>query len=138
MRAELFATLWLKDQVLFTTINKGFFFPSFYQVEYAVGLIMQHKKYHYRCVIAGWDSTCEASEQWIHQMGVDRLPLGRHQPFYHVWASDGSDRYAAQENLMIAPTPGPVVGYAYLTFKDTVRHTFWFLLLFLVKTSLCC
>ncbi|GFN90268.1 F-box protein 21 [Plakobranchus ocellatus] len=78
------------------------------QVKHAVGLIMQHRKYSYRCVISGWDSTCQAPERWIRQMGVDRLPNGRHQPFYHVWAADGSDRYAAQENLEIAPTPGPV------------------------------
>ena len=82
---------------------------------------MQHRKYNYRCVIAGWDSTCQATEQWIRQMGVDRLPKGRHQPFYRVWASDGSDRYAAQENLMIALSPGPVVGFDYLRKRDTVR-----------------
>ncbi len=32
-------------------------------------------------------------------MGVDRLRLREHQPFYHVLVCDGSSRYAAQENL---------------------------------------
>ena len=29
-------------------------------------------------------------------MRVDKLPLGRDQPFYHVLVPDGSQRYAAQ------------------------------------------
>ncbi len=32
-------------------------------------------------------------------MGVDRLRLKENQPFYHVLVGDGSNRYAAQENL---------------------------------------
>lgn len=35
-------------------------------------------------------------------MGVDRLRLKDRQPFYHVLVSDGSNRYAAQENLVPA------------------------------------
>lgn len=31
-------------------------------------------------------------------MGVDTLPHGRHQPFYHVLVN-GSSRYVAQENI---------------------------------------
>ncbi len=39
-------------------------------------------------------------------MGVHRLRLKEHQPFYHVLVSgDGSNRYAAQENLKpLGPT----------------------------------
>ena len=36
---------------------------------------------------------------WISQMGVDKLPNTDKQPFYNVLVSDGSNRYAAQENL---------------------------------------
>ena len=32
-------------------------------------------------------------------MGVDKLPNTDKQPFYNVLVSDGSNRYAAQENL---------------------------------------
>ncbi|GAA5851559.1 hypothetical protein JCM8547_001133 [Rhodosporidiobolus lusitaniae] len=53
----------------------------------------------YTAVIRGWDYKCEASEQWIRQMQVDRLPFGRHQPFYHVLVKDGSSRYVASENI---------------------------------------
>ena len=33
-------------------------------------------------------------------MGVDKLPLKDKQPFYNVLVADGSQRYAAQENLV--------------------------------------
>ncbi|KFM58213.1 hypothetical protein X975_11319, partial [Stegodyphus mimosarum] len=71
-------------------------------VKFAVGMIMKHKiRYNYRCVIYGWDSECVASRDWIKQMGVYKLPSKDKQPFYHVLAEDGTNRYAAQENLEI-------------------------------------
>ena len=53
-------------------------------------------RYHYLCVIYGWDNTCQASGDWIVQMGVNNLPNKQHQPFYNVLVDDGSNRYAAQ------------------------------------------
>ena len=53
-------------------------------------------RYDYRCVIYGWDTTCEMTEQWIQQMGVNQLPCGPGQPFYNVLVEDGTNRYAAQ------------------------------------------
>lgn len=47
------------------------------------------------CVISGWDSTCQASRDWIIQMGVHMLPRKDKQPFYNVLVEDGSIRYAA-------------------------------------------
>ena len=38
-------------------------------------------------------------QSWISQMGVDKLNNKDKQPFYNVLVSDGSNRYAAQENL---------------------------------------
>ncbi len=38
-------------------------------------------------------------QQWIHQMGVNKLPKKDKQPFYNVLVEDGSIRYAADENL---------------------------------------
>ena len=40
------------------------------------------------------------SEDWILQMNVDSHPPGRHQPFYNVLAHDGSNRYAAQGDIL--------------------------------------
>jgi F-box protein 21 len=53
-------------------------------IKYKVGQVFQHKRYDYIAVITGWDPECSSSEPWIRQMGVDRLPKGRQQPFYHV------------------------------------------------------
>merc|ERR1711915_924530 len=68
-------------------------------VRYHVGMVAEHKKYHYKCVIYGWDSRCTASRRWIQEMGVDRLARKDKQPFYNVLVEDGSNRYAADENL---------------------------------------
>ena len=53
-------------------------------------------RYHYRCVIHGWDEQCEMSDAWKQQMGVYNLRLGAEQPFYNVLVDDGSNRYASQ------------------------------------------
>ena len=53
-------------------------------------------RYNYTCVIYGWDPKCQASQEWIIQMGVDHLPKKHLQPFYNVLVEDGSNRYAAQ------------------------------------------
>ncbi|KAK3739307.1 hypothetical protein QZH41_017885, partial [Actinostola sp. cb2023] len=66
------------------------------EVKYRIGMVMKHRRYRYGCIIYGWDYSCDMDESWIHQMGVDRLPLGRNQPFYNVLGDDGSSRYAAQ------------------------------------------
>jgi F-box protein 21 len=46
--------------------------------------LFQHKRYSYEGVVTGWDVSCDAGEDWIQNMGVDRLSSGRHQAFYHV------------------------------------------------------
>lgn len=53
-------------------------------IRYKVGQVFQHRRYHYRAIITGWDSECGAGEQWMQRMGIDRLQAGRHQSFYHV------------------------------------------------------
>eukprot|EP00058_Branchiostoma_floridae_P020383 XP_002605873.1 hypothetical protein BRAFLDRAFT_90800 [Branchiostoma floridae] len=68
-------------------------------VIYSVGMIMRHRRYSYNCVIYGWDPQCEMSEEWMIQMGVHSLSMGPNQPFFNVLVADGSNRYAARENL---------------------------------------
>ena len=53
-------------------------------VVFRVGQLFQHKRYGYEGVVTGWDVACDAGEDWIQNMGVDRLPNGRNQAFYHV------------------------------------------------------
>lgn len=53
-------------------------------IRYRVGQVFQHRRYDYTAVITGWDAECDAGEEWMSRMGVDRLPDGRHQSFYHA------------------------------------------------------
>lgn len=53
-------------------------------VRYRIGQVFQHRRYNYVATITGWDAECDAGEEWMIRMGVDRLPAGRHQSFYHV------------------------------------------------------
>jgi F-box protein 21 len=53
-------------------------------VKFKIGQLFQHKRYNYEGVITGWNVTCEAGDEWIQNMGVDRLPNGRDQAFYNV------------------------------------------------------
>lgn len=89
------------------------------RIPFRVGQVFRHKRYHYQGVITGWDIECAAGEAWMAQMGVDRLPRGRHQSFYHVLyvhnprsllsyryglmfyfsVEDNSVRYVAEENI---------------------------------------
>ena len=87
-------------------------------------------RYHYGCVIYGWDPVCKMDEGWIEQMGVDTLPDGRHQPFYNVLGDDGSTRYAAQGRKLATPvcgtscTPGANCGM--LRIQGHHLFDFWF------------
>ena len=79
-------------------------------------------RYDYYCVIYGWDYTCEMTEDWIHQMGVNQLPLGPNQPFYNVLVNDGTNRYAAQGiNVLylVFLKNGSEIMLIFVTFSDT-------------------
>ncbi|KAG9314076.1 YccV-like-domain-containing protein [Chiua virens] len=54
------------------------------RIQHFVGMIFKHAMYEYIGYIYAWESSCMASEGWITTMGVDSLPRGRHQPFYHI------------------------------------------------------
>ncbi|KAE8375337.1 Hemimethylated DNA-binding protein YccV like-domain-containing protein [Aspergillus bertholletiae] len=68
-------------------------------VRYRIGQVFRHRRYNYRAIITGWDTECDAGEQWMRRMGIDRLQGGRHQSFYHVLVEDRSVRYVAEENI---------------------------------------
>ncbi|KAF1946629.1 F-box domain-containing protein [Clathrospora elynae] len=69
------------------------------KVVFRVGQLFQHKRYGYEGVVTGWDVACDAGEDWIQNMDVDKLPNGRNQAFYHVLVCDKSVRYVAAENI---------------------------------------
>ncbi|KAJ4405143.1 hypothetical protein N0V91_005505 [Didymella pomorum] len=80
-----------RPQIARTTRARG--------VEHKIGTLFKHRRYAYEGVITGWDTSCDAGEEWIQNMGVDRLPGGREQAFYHVLVHDKSVRYVAAENI---------------------------------------
>ena len=54
------------------------------EVRYKIGQVFRHRRYDYIAVITRWDAECDAGEPWMMRMGIDRLPRGRHQSFYHA------------------------------------------------------
>ena len=74
------------------------------EAAHGLGQVILHRKYGYRGVVVGHDPSCQQDEAWCTQMGVDKLPRGRLQPFYHVLV-DQRDRegsqitYVAEENV---------------------------------------
>jgi F-box protein 21 len=78
-------------------------------LKYKVGQVFRHRRRSYIAVIYGWDPYCRMQEQWITNNEVDRLPHGRHQPFYNVLVEDQSTRYVAEENVVLLE-PGGIPG----------------------------
>ncbi|KAF8786989.1 F-box only protein 21 like protein [Argiope bruennichi] len=95
-------------------------------VEFAVGMIMKHKKYKYRCVIYGWDVTCAAGKDWITSMGVYELKYKDQQPFYLVLVDDGTNRYAAQENLECDYELKPIMHGEIGRYFESFHGTYYF------------
>ncbi|KAF8216042.1 hypothetical protein K438DRAFT_1799973 [Mycena galopus ATCC 62051] len=69
------------------------------QVAYYVGMVFEHRTYHYIGCITGWDQSCSASKEWQINMDVHSLARGADQPFYNVLSLDGSQRYVAEDNI---------------------------------------
>ncbi|KAJ6503359.1 Hemimethylated DNA-binding protein YccV like-domain-containing protein [Mycena vitilis] len=68
-------------------------------IAHYVGMVFEHRSYHYVGCIIGWDPICSASGEWQSNMKVRSLPRGANQPFYHVLSLDGSQRYVAEDNV---------------------------------------
>ncbi|GBL85432.1 F-box only protein 21, partial [Araneus ventricosus] len=82
--------------------------------------------YKYRCVIYGWDVTCAASKDWITSMGVYELKYKDQQPFYLVLVDDGTNRYAAQENLECDYGLQPISHAEVGRYFDSFHGTYYF------------
>ncbi|KAJ7110041.1 YccV-like-domain-containing protein [Mycena epipterygia] len=70
------------------------------QITHYVGMVFEHRLYHYMGCIIGWEPTCLATDEWQNNMNVGSLPRGANQPFYHVLSIDGSQRYVADDNIV--------------------------------------
>lgn len=69
-----------------------------------VGQCFYHKHYGYRGVIFKPDHTCRMDQNWIDSSGLDTLPRGLDQPFYHCLVDmrdrpGGQTTYVAEENI---------------------------------------
>ena len=64
---------------------------------YAVGQLVQHRRYGYRGVIVAVDLSCAASDDWYHR---NQTQPDRVQPWYHVLVHDQPTvTYAAETSL---------------------------------------
>ena len=73
-------------------------------ITFELGDVVVHVSQGYRGVVVGYDDACQQTEAWVEAMGVESLPGGRGQPFYHLLV-DSRDRpgdkitYVAQESV---------------------------------------
>ena len=64
---------------------------------FAVGDLVEHKRYGYRGVVAGRDDHCRASDAWYYN---NQTQPSRHQAWYHVLVHGGQHTtYVAEEHL---------------------------------------
>ncbi|MCZ6793967.1 MAG: heat shock protein HspQ, partial [Planctomycetota bacterium] len=62
-----------------------------------IGELVEHKRYGYRGVVAGFDLRCRAGDDWYH--GNLTQP-SRDQPWYHVLVHGAEHTtYVAEDNL---------------------------------------
>jgi len=69
------------------------------------GICFLHKTFGYRGVILGHDSKCIARTSWKEAMGVDEIPGGENQPYYHCIVDErdrpgGEITYVAEVNMI--------------------------------------
>jgi F-box protein 21 len=77
------------------------------EIQFRVGHHFQHRRYGYKAFIIGWDTLCEADAEWIETMQIKSLTRDVKQPFYNVVVEDKSQRYVAEENIvMLTEQPG--------------------------------
>ncbi len=62
-------------------------------VLFGVGHIVHHVRYGYRGVVVGYDTTCQADNDWyVFQIQGKGYKPTRQQPWYHVLVDDSTGR----------------------------------------------
>eukprot|EP00929_Paragymnodinium_shiwhaense_P093929 TRINITY_DN54245_c0_g1_i1.p1 TRINITY_DN54245_c0_g1~~TRINITY_DN54245_c0_g1_i1.p1 ORF type:complete len:428 (-),score=27.21 TRINITY_DN54245_c0_g1_i1:36-1319(-) len=69
------------------------------------GVCFVHRRFGYRGVIVGHESKCLATPRWKANMGIDSIPGGEKQPYYHCIVDDrdrpgGQTTYVAEVNIV--------------------------------------
>ena len=81
--------------------------PSSQPARFKPGLVIRHRRYHYRGVIVDMDQSCQAPQDWYIS---NQTQPDKEQPWYHVLV-DGNQQvtYVAESNLQHDQTGQPIV-----------------------------
>jgi len=84
------------------------------------GDLVRHRRYGYRGLVADYDGSCQASDDWYLN---NQTQPSREQPWYHVLVDGtGQVTYAAEENLEGDPSSEeiahPLIEVYFAAFKD--------------------
>lgn len=60
-------------------------------LQFAVGMVMQHRKYHYTCIIYGWDEKCTESSEWMERVINHRHSYIENLTFFFCSYTDGRE-----------------------------------------------
>jgi len=94
----------------------------FATARFAPGVLVRHRRFEYRGVVADVDAVFSLDEAWYEANAVTRPP--RDRPWYHVLVdgSDGAVTYVAERNLEADPSAQPVehplVEHYFEAFRD--------------------
>jgi heat shock protein HspQ len=88
--------------------------------KFVPGELVRHCRYGYRGVIADYDASCQAPDDWYQ---TNQTQPRRDQPWYHVLVDhSATTTYAAEENLEQDPDSDeivhPLIALYFLAFED--------------------
>lgn len=84
--------------------------PAVAHARFAIGDVVQHKRFGFRGVVFDVDPVFNNSEEWYQAIPEDVRPA-KEQPFYHLLAENGEGSYIAyvsQQNLEPDQSEEPV------------------------------
>lgn len=78
-----------------------------HEAQFSVGMIIRHRLFDYRGVIADVDAQFARDEDWYTQMARTKPP--KNAPWYHVLVDGGAQStYVAERNLKLDDSLQPV------------------------------
>jgi len=87
---------------------------------FAIGDVVEHRRFGYRGVVVDVDATFQLSDEWYEEVARSRPP--KDAPWYHVVVQDSDSlRYVAEQNLEHdmsgLPVRNPVLGQLFDDFE---------------------
>jgi heat shock protein HspQ len=91
------------------------------RAKFAIGALVQHRRFGYRGVVYDVDASFLGSEEWYERVARSRPP--RDAPWYHVLPHDSAHTtYVAERHLETdssdAPIRHPLVDEMFVGFRD--------------------